>query len=98
MIFEQFFINKIRYIKYGDEDNGLTFSLTENNSSSFYLKFIKEKEIKMLLITRVEENHYILMIKDNFSIKADDNQIMEYAKQQIIYYVMNEKPVKIVTA
>jgi len=97
MLFEHFFMHKIKYIRYGNEENGFVFALTESDPHLFTLKIIKEGNIQLVLVKRTEINDYSVMAKDNVNSDFNDEQLLNFLSTEITYYIMNQAPVNLIT-
>lgn len=97
MLFEHFFMHKIKYIRYGNEENGFVFALTGADPHSFTLKIIKEGNIQLVLLKRTEINNYSVMIKDNVDSYLSDEQLLNFLSKEITYHIMNQIPVNLIT-
>lgn len=97
MLFEHFFMHKIKYIRYGNEENGFVFALTGEDPHSFTLKIIKKGNIQLVLLKRTGINDYSVIIKDNVDSYLSDEQLLNFLSKEITYYIMNQSPIKLIT-
>lgn len=97
MLFEHFFMHKIKYIRYGNEENGFVFALTGEDAHSFTLKIIKKGNIQLVLLKRTGINDYSVIIKDNVDSYLSDEQLLKFLSKEITYYIMNQSPIKLIT-
>lgn len=93
MIFENFDLNDVAFLLYGDKDNGFSVTKVENSDNMFTLKFIKNKEVKMMIIKRNGLNDYKVIITDKFDPEDTEQQMLDFAKKEIEFYLIKQKPV-----